>query len=90
MDRKTILQMPEAVFTSHKKVKALPLKRSDYNLYRGWGQIPEENGEDEGFLVEYLDGGKPNDERHEGYISWTPKAQFEAGYTMDDNSAGDK
>lgn len=39
-----------------------------------------EDGGDEGYLVEYLDGGKPNDDRHAGYISWSPKAQFEAAY----------
>jgi hypothetical protein len=39
-----------------------------------------ENGADEGYLVEYEDGGVPNDTRHEGYISWSPKAQFENAY----------
>lgn len=30
--------------------------------------------------MEYMDGGKPNDSRHAGYISWSPAAQFEGAY----------
>lgn len=53
-----------------KSIKARPMNRGDYNKYRGW-QIPaDENPEDEGFLVEYPDG----------YISWSPKKQFEDAY----------
>ena len=63
-----------------KQIKAQQMTRAEYNAYRGW-QLPEnENGEDAGYLVEYLDGGKANDSRHAGYISWSPKEQFEAAY----------
>ena len=63
-----------------KIVTGAAMNRADYNTYRGW-QLPEnEDGTDEGYLVEYLDGGKPNDSRHAGYISWSPKAQFEQAY----------
>ena len=34
----------------------------------------------EGYLVEYTDGGKPSDPRHTGYISWSPKEQFDKAY----------
>ena len=57
------------------------MNRLDYNAYRGWELPADEDGADDGYLVEYLDGGKPNDTRHEGYISWSPKAQFDNGYT---------
>lgn len=30
--------------------------------------------------MEYQDGGKPNHPSHVGYISWSPKAQFDAAY----------
>lgn len=33
-----------------------------------------------GYLVEYQDGGKANDERHSGYISWSPADVFEKSY----------
>jgi len=63
-----------------KQVKAKPMNRGDYNTYRGWVLPENECAEDEGYLVEYLDGGKPNDNRHLGYISWSPKQQFENAY----------
>ncbi len=60
-----------------KLVKAVRMTRSEYNEYRGWSLPANENPKDEGYLVEYQDGGKPNDERHKGYISWCPEEQFE-------------
>ena len=51
------------------------MTRGDYNIFRGW-KIPEnENPADEGYLVEYSDG----------YISWSPKKQFEEAYRLCDN-----
>lgn len=63
-----------------KQIAAQQMTRGEYNTYRGW-QLPEnENGEDAGYLVEYLDGGNANDSRHAGYISWSPKEQFDNAY----------
>lgn len=63
-----------------KQIAAQQMTRGEYNAYRGW-QLPEnENGEEAGYLVEYLDGGKANDSRHAGYISWSPKEQFDIAY----------
>lgn len=36
--------------------------------------------ENEGYLVEYQDGGKPNHPDFAGYISWSPKNVFEKAY----------
>ena len=73
-----------AIFKSHKTVTATPMNRLDYNTYRGW-QLPEdEDGTDDGYLVEYMDGGKANHPDHKGYISWSPKEQFDNGYTQVD------
>lgn len=63
-----------------KIITAVPMNRADYNTYRGWELPSNENGADDGYLVEYTDGGKPNDLRHAGYISWSPKEQFEKAY----------
>lgn len=63
-----------------KVVTARPMNRADYNVYRDWVLPDNENGADEGYLVEYTDGGKPNDSRHAGYISWSPKEQFDNAY----------
>ena len=63
-----------------KQVTTQPMTRQAYNDYRGWTLPADEDGTDEGYLVEYLDGGKPNHPAHAGYISWSPKAQFDAAY----------
>ncbi|MCV4287884.1 hypothetical protein OH708_08205 [Pseudomonas capsici] len=67
-------------FIGSKIVTALAMSRLAYNEYRGWTLPADENGADEGYLVEYTDGGQPNHPDHTGYISWSPKAQFDAGY----------
>jgi GMP synthase-like glutamine amidotransferase len=63
-----------------KLIKARPMNRREYNTYRGWELPANEDGADEGFLVEYMDGGKANDFRHEGYISWSPADVFHRAY----------
>lgn len=63
-----------------KLVRSEPMNRAEYNVFRGWTLPADENGADEGYLVEYLDGGKPNTTTHEGYVSWSPKEQHEAAY----------
>lgn len=63
-----------------KQVTAQPMTRQEYNGYRGWTLPADEDGTDDGYLVEYMDGGKPNHTAHAGYISWSPKAQFDAAY----------
>lgn len=63
-----------------KQVKSIPMNRLDYNIFRGWELPADENGSDEGYLVEYLDGGAPNTPHYAGYVSWSPKAQFDAAY----------
>ena len=63
-----------------KLISAEPMTRLAYNEFRGWALPANENGDDEGFLVEYLDGGKANVEGREGYISWSPADVFEKAY----------
>ena len=68
-------------FKCTKEVYANPMTRQEYNDYRGWVLDSDEDGSDEGYLVEYVDGGKPNHLDHKGYISWSPKDVFEKGYS---------
>lgn len=65
-----------------KELKAARMTLGAYNEYRGWKLPEDEDPNAEGYLVEYMDGGKPNDERHEGYISWSPKDVFEKAYKV--------
>ncbi|AUR89360.1 hypothetical protein NVP1122B_69 [Vibrio phage 1.122.B._10N.286.46.F8] len=69
------------LYRSHKLALATPMNRIDYNIYRGWELPSNENGSDEGYLVEYLDSGEPNHPEHKGYISWSPKGVFDSGHS---------
>ena len=72
--------MTKKLYEGTKRLHARPMSRGDYNAYRGWQAPADEDPTDEGYLVEYVDGGKPNDPRHVGYISWSPKDVFERSY----------
>lgn len=67
-------------FIGTKIIDARPMTRGEYNTYRNWEPPAGEEQEVAGYLVEYLDGGKGNDSRHKGYISWSPSDVFEASY----------
>lgn len=67
-----------------KMIHAKPMTRLAYNQFRGWELPADENGDDEGFLVEYLDGGKANTSEYAGYVSWSPKDVFERAYQPTD------
>lgn len=73
-------QVKMQTFYGTKKVAAHPMTLAEYNKHRGWELPADEDGADEGYLVEYLDGGKSNHPHHVGYISWSPKKQFDAAY----------
>ena len=59
-----------------KRVNATPMTRQEYNDYRGWTLPEDENGADEGYLTEDIDG-PINTNEFMGYVSWTPKKMFD-------------
>lgn len=63
-----------------KLINAKPMNRLEYNDFRGWQLPADEDGADEGYLVEYVDGGKANTGSYDGYVSWSPKDVFEKAY----------
>jgi hypothetical protein len=63
-----------------KLINAKPMTRSEYNIFRKWELPADEDGDDEGYLVEYCDGGKANTEEYCGYISWSPRDVFNTSY----------
>lgn len=67
-----------------KEIKATPMTRQAYNDLRGWQLPADENGADEGYLVEYVDGGQSNHPDYAGYISWSPKDVFDRAYKATD------
>lgn len=70
----------EMQYIGVKLINAKPMTRLEYNQFRGWILPEDENGDDEGFLVEYIDGGKANTAEYAGYVSWSPKDVFERAY----------
>ena len=58
-------------FIGTKRLKAKPMNRLEYNKYRGWELPKDENGADEGMLLE-----EPS-----GYITWSPLDVFNRTYT---------
>lgn len=58
-----------------KIIKAKPMSRGEYNIYRGWTIPVDEDPADEGYLVKYSDD----------YVSWSPKDVFEEAYHQCDN-----
>ncbi len=63
-------------YVGTKVIHAIPMTRGDYSIYCG----RDENGDDNGYLVEYVDGGAPNVPGHTGYVSWSPREVFEKAY----------
>lgn len=63
-----------------KIIRALPMTRAQYNDLRDWTVPADENPDDAGYLVEYLDGGKANVDGFEGYVSWSPQEVFDRAY----------
>tara|TARA_R110000764_G_scaffold234790_8_gene328896 strand:- start:118 stop:564 length:447 start_codon:yes stop_codon:yes gene_type:complete len=68
------------IYIGVKQIKAQVMNRLDYNKYRGWELPSDENGEDEGYLVEYLNSSTSNHPNHEGYVSWSPKKELDDAY----------
>lgn len=69
-------------YEGKKTIKAQPMNRLDYNLLRGWELPKDENGSDEGYLVEYLDSPNKNTDFSDYYVSWSPKNVFERAYKV--------
>ncbi|MBN3777425.1 DUF2829 domain-containing protein [Burkholderia sp. Ac-20345] len=67
-------------FVGLKIINAHRMTRAEYNAFRGWALPTDENGADEGYLVEYVDGGPANTPHFAGYVSWSPKDVFERAY----------
>lgn len=72
-------------FIGTKIINATPMNRLDYNIFRGWTLPEDENGSDAGYLVEYPNGGTPNTKQFKGYVSWSPKKQFDDAYHLTSN-----
>lgn len=62
-------------YVGTKQIEARTMTRGAYNYYRGWPIPSDEDPNDRGYLVKYLDG----------YESWSPEKQFNEAYRPCDN-----
>ena len=62
-----------------KIVNAKPMSKHSVSTIK---EIPTNDNEkdEEGYLVEYTDGGQANTPDYSGYVSWSPKDVFEKAY----------
>ena len=63
-----------------KVIHAVPMTRLKYNQLRGWELPEDEDGSDQGYLVQYANGQATNVEGFGGYVSWSPRDVFEEAY----------
>lgn len=71
------VQLNSKLYIGTKRVMAKPMTLNEYNDYRDFKREEEDK---EGYLVEYVYSENSNDPRHSGYISWSPKKEFEEAY----------
>ena len=78
------MTLENKTFRSNKLVRLVKvMTRGEYNEFRGWTTPEDENPNDAGYLVEYLDGGTANHPDFENYISWSPKEVFDRNYNVE-------
>ena len=58
-----------------KQIKAVKMNLVSYNMFRGWDIPDEEEPLAPGYVLQYEDG----------YVSWSPKEQFETTYMTGNN-----
>lgn len=68
------------VYIGTRRIKAKPMLREAYNAYRGWDIPVPADPNDEGYLIEFMDGTTPNHPNHQGYIAWLPAEVFNKFY----------
>lgn len=73
-------------YVGTKVVGATTMTKNDFLTYIGKDSDPADDAP--GFMVEYLDGGKPNHPLHKGYISWSPVDVFTKNYISIGDIAG--
>ena len=88
LDGRAFSEGPDfGVYIGTKVVHATPMSRAVYNDFRGW-TMPENEQDDEGYLVQYTESLQGNDSTYLGYISWSPKDVFERSYRAVGQGAG--
>lgn len=77
-----IIQQMESTMQKYigtKLIRAEAMTRKEYSDFGCWDVPENEDGNDEGYMVEYL-GGEPNTDDYDGYMTWEAKGEFERTY----------
>lgn len=85
MNKEKLKTLQTLTLFGSKFVVAYPMTRLEYNNLRNWDLPSDENGDDEGFMIENLTNAKPNTDFSEGYISWSTKEQVFLEFRETDN-----
>ena len=75
MNKEKLKTLQTLTLFGSKFVVAYPMTRLEYNNLRNLDLPSDENGNDEGFMIENLTNAKPNTDFAEGYISWLTEEQ---------------
>lgn len=71
-ERSQMIDPLSTVYTLTSRVQIVAMSRGTYNIYRGWTLPIDEDGSDDGYMIQELDGQQ--------HLSWLPKEVFEAQY----------
>ena len=85
MNKDTLKEITPVTLFGSRFVIGYPMTRLEYNNLRNWDLPYDENGDDEGFMIENLTNAKPNTDFSEGYISWSTKEQVFLEFREADN-----
>jgi hypothetical protein len=80
---KGVIAQPQEGFDTYigtKVIYAKPCTRYEYLELRQWKLPDNEDGNDEGYLLEYTDKAENVLAPFTGYVSWSPKDVFERAY----------
>ena len=72
---KKLLALSFAKYAGAMTVHATSMTRKEYNDFRDWTLPADENGDDEGYLIEDREG-KKNTEWLDGFVQWLPVDEF--------------
>lgn len=68
------------LYQGTKQLWATKCTLGEFSVFMGRDLDSDADPSQEGYIVEYLDGGKPNHPKFKGYVSWSPKDVFERTY----------
>lgn len=85
MNKDTLKEITPVNLFGSRFVLGYTMTRLQYNSLRGLDLPSDENGDDEGFMIENLINAKPNTDFSEGYISWSTKEQVFLEFRETDN-----